>query len=277
MKLAAVLIALEAVASAQPQPDEPAPPAEPAPAEPAPTEPAPAGPSMSPPVMSPPNEVAVRMTNAARNAAARGKCALIDALDKRVRALDATYYEKVFATDPTIARCRPDVSPPGLVAVAAPPPRRLGLTIEGAVGLGLATAGGDGGSLYGLGGPALGFGGFVTPTVALSVRLSGALVSGGSGGGYGYIGVLGPSAQVWFNEHVWLGGGLGLAVLAACDDGCGTATGIGLDARLGYAFKPRGESGGNVSLETTYSSFGESDGPDTGLETVSLMIGFQSF
>lgn len=41
----------------------------------------------------------------AHNAAQRGQCAGIPALAKRVRALDAEYYARVFAPDPPIARC----------------------------------------------------------------------------------------------------------------------------------------------------------------------------
>jgi hypothetical protein len=262
-----VVGALEALASAQPQAVPPS------------ADPPIAAPGTSEPVVASGHDMAVRMTNAARNAAARGKCALIDRFDARVHELDAAYYEQAFATDPTIARCRLASAPPALsvaappgLAAAAPPPRKS-VTIEAGIGASVLTSEGTP-ALRALGGPSLGVGSFVSPTLALSVRLSGSLVV--VDGAFLYLGVLGPNAQHWQNEHVWLGGGLGLAILAGCgeDEGCDKEIGFGFDARVGFAFRPRGQGGANLSVEAMHDWFAGADG---GVTTVSLMLGYQSF
>jgi hypothetical protein len=253
MKALAVLFALEAVASAQPSP-------------------------VDPPVVATGHEMAVRMTTAARNAAARGKCALIDPLARRVYELDAVYYDQVFAIDATIGRCRPGLSAPGMVAgapgmvvIAEPSPPRSAATVELGIGGGVWTDGGHD-ALYGLGGPTFGIGSFVNPTLAVSVRMSGSLYLGE--GGMAYIGVLGPNLQAWLNDRAWVGGGGGLGFAIGCGEGCDGIAGLGLDARLGYAFQPRGQRGMNLSIEVSYASFGELLG---GIETVSALLGYQTF
>jgi hypothetical protein len=264
MKLFAVIVALEAIASAQPQPDVEPPPVDPpvAPAEPV----APAVPAAPPPVAPTPppgHDMAVRMTNAARNAAANGTCGSIGSLEARVRDLDPAYHDQVFATDATIARCRPAA----VAASAEPTPRRVGRTFE--LGIGGGEVGDEGGAVSAVGGPAIGVGGFVTPHVALSLRVAGATVASG---GLVYVGTLGPNAQLWLGDNAWIGGGLGMGFLVGCGPAC-HAVGLGADARLGYAFRPRGESGVNLAIEATLESFG----PEAAERTISLMLGYQTF
>ena len=159
-----------------------------------------------------------------------------------------------------------------------PPPtyqpavRELGVTFEASAGVGkLAALAMEGGaSITGIGGPALGFGGFLSPRFALGVRLTGATIIDE---GFGYIGTLAPNAQVWLGDRAWLGGGLGLGLLAACGGGCDMARGVGFNLRAGYAFAPVGQSAPNLSIELT----GVSPGGGLALVTISAMLGVQTF
>jgi hypothetical protein len=162
-------------------------------------------------------------------------------------------------------------------ALPPPPPyqpalHELGVTFEASAGVGklaaLAMVGGD--SITGIGGPALGFGGFLSPRFALGVRLTGATIVDE---GFAYVGVLAPNAQLWVTEREWIGGGVGLGLAAACDSGCDVLRGVGVNLRVGHAFAPVGQSAPNLSIELT----GVVLGAPVALVTVSALLGIQTF
>jgi hypothetical protein len=151
----------------------------------------------------------------------------------------------------------------------APAPR--GFTSEVSIGLAWTSPGlsGDPNSslVHGVAGLNVGLGGFLTPNVAMTVRVSGvtwldsALV---------YFGVIGPNVQAWFGRG-FVGGGIGVGFFAGCGSGsCDSTTTTGFDLRAGYRF---GENG-TVSVETqSIHGFFSQDS----LQTVSFLIGYQSF
>ncbi len=149
-----------------------------------------------------------------------------------------------------------------------------GVTFEASIGVSkLAAVGPVGGNLEStLGGPSLGFGGFLSRRFALGVRLSGATMI--QHGAY-YVGTLAPSGQLWLNERFWIGGGAGLGVIAGCSGGCDAFTSTGIDARLGYAFAPVGQTAANLSIELTGYVPKSKDSP--AVVTVSALVGVQTF
>ncbi len=48
----------------------------------------------------------IELSTSASIEASLGRCATVSVLGAQIRALDSSYYTKVFLTDPTIARCR---------------------------------------------------------------------------------------------------------------------------------------------------------------------------
>ena len=156
-------------------------------------------------------------------------------------------------------------STPHLVAASTDekPARSLGGTGEFAFGFGQWRGGGD--SINGWA-PNFGVGGFVSPHIALSFRVAGVAVVDGA---VGWVGVMGPHAQLWLGDQVWTGFGFGVALAGACGPGfCGGAQSTGIDARFGFAFKPRGQAAANLAVElTTFEGF----------QTLSFLLGYQSF
>lgn len=146
-------------------------------------------------------------------------------------------------------------------ALAEPTPETSrGATFEANLGLGFVNA--TGGGMSSKIGPAYqvhaGLGGWIRPGLALTVR---AAVSTISADPYDDALVmasdfrrtfvfLGPSLQYWIDDHLWLGGGVGMAKYVMGSDADGI-TGLGLDLRGGYSFANRGTSTLNVSLEVT--------------------------
>jgi hypothetical protein len=142
---------------------------------------------------------------------------------------------------------------------------RSGSTGEISAGLGLITFTGRS-SLKSVG-VSLGAGGFVSPNVALTARIAGTVIVED---GFGFAGFLGPSAQVWLSPQFWLGGGVGLGLIAGCGGGgCGSFKGGGLDARMGYSFAKRG-AGGNISLELTKII-------DAPISIIGITLGYQGY
>ena len=149
---------------------------------------------------------------------------------------------------------------------------RHGFTME--LGLGMSQTGtssdvgGRDHSGLGLAPLSLGLGGFLTPRLALIGRAAGTSYSREDSRGNSYStvnGFYGPTLQYWATDRVFLGGGVGLAVLAA--DLYGEArkdvrffdTGIGLNARAGWAFAlPGTHNAITLSIDGFASKFDKS-------------------
>jgi hypothetical protein len=129
-------------------------------------------------------------------------------------------------------------------------------------------------------GYALGIGGWVTPRLAVTLRYEALMIQRDSEFFYA---VLGPHAQYWLTPHLWVGGGVGLAMWFSgagliqfgpveCDGAC-DMTGPGLDLRGGYSFGSTRHRF-NLSLEASPSwlSGGQANGTITG---VALFAGYQ--
>jgi hypothetical protein len=161
--------------------------------------------------------------------------------------------------------------PAEAAAAEAPDRAREGATSEMAAGLGVIAGGGS--SETSVGGLSLGFGGFLTPRVALTGRVAGATYIGD--GGVVYVGFAGPSAQVWVADRVWVGGGVGIGLVAGCvaTGGCDSAQKSGLDLRAGLDLtQPENPRAFNISFEATaYDPFAA-----VSLQTYSFLLGFQS-
>ena len=124
----------------------------------------------------------------------------------------------------------------------------------------------SGQTIKALGGPSFGVGQFVTPDIAVGPRLAGATLIDDGGA---YLGVFCLHAQGWVTDHAWVGGGAGVGMAFAFDANSEFHSGLGLDARLGYAFKAKGTDGLNLSVEMTTL--------DRDIKTYSLLLGYQSF
>jgi hypothetical protein len=103
----------------------------------------------------------------------------------------------------------------------------------------------------------------------LTLRVSGTLFS--DRGALAFGGVIGPHVQPWLGNHVFLGLGGGLAVYGRCDIECDGGFGAGLNARLGIALRPRGQSGANIAAETAVTLM------PTAVYLTSLNVGYQFF
>jgi len=210
------------------------------------------------------------MTVTAESAAFRGDCVAVRMLGQRVRQLDADYFNAAFVTNPVIVGCRQGVAVSGRAdapgGVVGP---HFGGTTEIGIGGGIWSA--DGESLSGPGGPSFGFGSFINPNLALTLRFAGATHIGD--GITGWLGFVGPAIQYWPNPQFFIGGGLGLGVIVLTNgDEWDGEKGTGFDFRFGYAFHPKGFSSANISFEATRLSeeFGS-------ISTYSVLLGYQSF
>ena len=133
------------------------------------------------------------------------------------------------------------------------------------MGLGLRRIGENNDFGLGLSG---GFGWFVSPSVAVSLRVAG-LDRGG------YTGVIGPHVQVWLGDDAFIGAGGGLGFLAICGPlaGCNAAAAAAGTARIGLVASRIGFTRLSVSLEVTAM-----DPKETGwVQTYALLIGGQTF
>lgn len=180
------------------------------------------------------------------------------------------------------------------VAVAQPPPppppgygppqpgygqpvnNKNGLTFEANLGIGFIWAEADGQESdkeVALGGLNIGLGGWLSQQLAISFRIAGVTYSEDVGDQTARLstGFVGPSAQYWVNENVWVGGGVGLGFVALSFDGeTESETGIGLDLRAGYTFSTASENTWNVSFELTPSSI-----EDTNFYGFGILFGYQ--
>jgi hypothetical protein len=231
---------------------------------------------LAPPALTPPitaaDPMAARLTVGARSAARNGDCTTLEVLRRRVRKLDRAYHDRVFAADPLLARCKPgvriDARGREVHAIVVPRPR-LKPTGELGIGGGMWQARELGASFYAPGGPSLAVGVFVTPALAISLRVAG---TSHLEDGFVYLGLAGAAAQYWLSDRVWLGGGFGVGFAAGCGRGvCGGDVGYGAGARVGYALRSRPRNGPNISFEMTAAML------DAPLQTYSLLVGYQTF
>jgi hypothetical protein len=166
------------------------------------------------------------------------------------------------------APATPTPSPP-----ASNPPVR-DATVEVSAGVAFVHAGNSTDIIHGLGGMNFGFGKFVTPEVAVSLRVSGlTLIYDGI---VGYVGMIGPHAQLWLSPQAWIGAGLGVGFVGACatggnGGGCdGTTFWPVFDVRAGVGDLSKG--GANLSVEVESASIGGQT-----LTAVSFLVGYQAF
>lgn len=150
---------------------------------------------------------------------------------------------------------------------ADPPPTEpaRGFTLELGMGLGAMKFGESSDVGLGLSG---GLGGFVSPNVALSLRVSG--IDRG-----GYTGMIGPHVQVWLGDDVFIGAGGGLGFYALCNVyyGCTSGAAAGGTARVGLVATRIGMTHVSVSFEVTAM-----EPKATGwIQTYSLLVGGQTF
>ncbi|MBL0220626.1 MAG: outer membrane beta-barrel protein [Myxococcales bacterium] len=154
---------------------------------------------------------------------------------------------------------------------------RKGFTFEANLGLGWIHYSSDAGSDtsdIGLAGADLGAGAFVSPRLAITGRIAG--VSLTEKGVRLTSGVLVVAAQVWIDDHFWLGGGAGVGVLALSGDipKNDSVTGLGLDFRAGYTFTTGNENTINLSLELT-PTFLEDQGSKAKYTSIGILFGYQ--
>jgi hypothetical protein len=145
------------------------------------------------------------------------------------------------------------------------------LTVEADVGVG---------EQLGVAAPAvgLGIGGWIAPHVALTARAAAITLAPQSDQApFGQVLIqnyrrtfafTGPSVQYWFDDHLWVGAGLGLATYNVIGI---DSHGVAADLRAGYAFGAFA-----VSLEVIPSYLPENGGldPATGMTTALTTTGF---
>lgn len=201
-----------------------------------------------------PDPVTRGLMRGARDAAARGDCTTAHALSSRAGKTDdlaLSFYCKPTATSWEHA---------------------YGWTFEAGTGVSAISTTLGGNAIAPSG--SMGIGKFVSPGLALSLRFASTIDSDELGLG----GVLAPHAQAWLGDHAFAGAGIGVAVGAECDTECDAgAGGLGVDARLGYALRKRGESGMTIALEGTSSTYGALFGIPLGAYAASLQLGYQYF
>lgn len=286
-----LVVATTVSALAQPPPpsgDELAP-LEPA-TQPTPTE---ATPTLTPTEATPTNPAAMEPTSApaapspepASNPPSFGQPASAPAKAVRPDPYQACLVERrwigkrIEATTDRRARGQLLLSMPDCQALRLKPivePETSAGTSEISVGLGVFSIAGISQTRFG--GLDLGVGGFVSPRLALTARLAGGTII--ESDVVAYVGVLGPNAQYWLDDHIWLGGGLGLGFMLASAGGDDSAAvaGSGVDLRAGYSFGQRGNSW-NVSVEATSFSEGMSFAmpfDDRALTVLSFLVGYQT-
>lgn len=185
---------------------------------------------------------------------------------------------------------QPQPPPPGYVQPQYQPPpgnwqHHRGVTFEANLGFGAvhftdSSSTGTFTSDTSLAGLDLGVGGWLSPNMAITARISGLNISDSqfsSSSGSFIVAFFGPSLQYWTDEHLWFGGGAGLAVagFVGGDASSSSSTnGFGLDLRVGYSFGSTSAHTFNVSFELTpgfYSNNGSS-GTATG---AAFLAGYQ--
>jgi hypothetical protein len=160
---------------------------------------------------------------------------------------------------------------------------RNGVTFEANLGIGWLRLSGDGESdTSDLGGAfCIGVGGWVSPKLAITGRLA-TVTAFDSAGGYDFTytnAMIGGALQYWIDDHIWLGGGLGLgryrvSVSADGDSASDSIDGFALDLRAGYTFSQGTDSTWNASVELTPASYSE-NGQDATITGIAFMVGYQ--
>ncbi len=128
----------------------------------------------------------------------------------------------------------PGYERPPAVELSQPAPTRHGFTLELGLGIAWVRATSSDFSELGLHGLAISLGGFITPSLAIEARVSGATILGGaSSGSITFTNIL-VNVQYWANDWLTIGGGIG----AGLGRGSSLTTdfGFALNARIGAAF-----------------------------------------
>jgi hypothetical protein len=162
------------------------------------------------------------------------------------------------------ALAQPGLTPPVPVAPDARALRNC-MTFEAGIGVGLVRAGSDGTDL-GLGGFGLGVGRWFGPQFAVTARIAG--VTATDGGRRGNHMFVGPSVQCWLGDHIWVGGGVGLAVLVVDTD---VDRGFGIDLRAGVTLTTGKQDAFNLAVEVTPGRYSDQGG----LTGFALVLGYQ--
>jgi hypothetical protein len=154
-----------------------------------------------------------------------------------------------------------------------------GMTFELNLGIGwvrVSPEGEDGRtSDLGIGGLSLGVGGWINPQLAITGRIAGVTLTEGDARASAIF--FGPSAQYWVDPHFWVGGGLGLGLLAGTDSSGNSEdsiSGFGVDLRLGYTFNEGSENTINTSLEINPGFFSE-NGSSATITGIGILLGYQ--
>jgi hypothetical protein len=185
---------------------------------------------------------------------------------------------------PALADDGPPGAQPPLPAAVSPMPFRHGFTAEVNLGLGFADVSSGGQSQKSdaaLAGLDLGFGAWITPTLALTGRLDGVHVHPPNTTDDILQANVDVALQYWVGPHVWIGGGVGLSILQQANNGCSLGdktsmcrlTGWNLDGRAGYALF-RGNHAVDVSVEIT-PGFYNQNGTSGQVLGVALLLGYQ--
>jgi hypothetical protein len=155
----------------------------------------------------------------------------------------------------------------------APGPQRDGVTVGLDLGLGFTNVSADGGgsdSEGGLSGLNISLGGFISPTMAILVRISGTTFDGGFDQTF-ISGFLGGTVQAWVAPRVFVGGGAGIGILT-CSDCEDSETGLAVTGRAGFEISQGRSSGFHIAAEITPGFY------DGGRVTsIGLQIGWQHY
>ena len=172
----------------------------------------------------------------------------------------------------------PVLLPEATPAPAPPPdepapvsPDRRGFTLSLDVGAGFTRVAPDVDEAVSGTGPAgidLGLGGWLSPSVALMVRLAGQQFTT-EGGTTLVAGYLGPSLQLMVSDRVFVAGGLGLGVLTDGDGQRGDR-GVGLDLRVGIELAQWRQHALHIAVEAMPSWY---DGG--AVSTLGFQVGWQ--
>ncbi|MDB4959915.1 MAG: hypothetical protein JWO36_7484 [Myxococcales bacterium] len=163
-----------------------------------------------------------------------------------------------------------------------------GMTFEANLGVGYARASANGmsdSSDAALAGADFGLGGWMSPNLAITARIAGVQVKSGTGPQNGTLvnAFFGPSAQYWFDPHIWVGGGAGLSTYRQVGGNCTSAdncgvNGFGLDFRAGYSMGDT-QHVFNVSVEVNpgFYSIDTGAGTSVGISvtSIALLAGYQ--
>jgi hypothetical protein len=153
-------------------------------------------------------------------------------------------------------------------------PQRDGVTVGLDIGLGITSISADGGgseSQTGLSGLNLSLGGFMSPNMAVLLRLSGTTFSDDFGPGSAISAFLGGEVQAWVAPKFFVGGGAGIGILGHTeyDD---TESGFAITGRAGYEIVQGRSSGFHVALEVTPSFY-----EGARVTSIGLQIGWQHY